>query len=211
MEQLDPETSINWEGAARFSSSRVRASAGAFVNSIDGNVKASAHPGSWRRRDVTRWSNQSRPRPRPAPCSFHCPRYRCSCVRMSTTRACGGLELEGEVTVNRQIVAGGTFTYLEAEDTDRHRPPNIEGGTPAAGGVGDWVRFARSSGRWWVQPYHAVRRRAVELVVARHRRPPHGRWPHAWTDSKLLPARRHRQGVRQMPRPTAFSAMRQTG
>ena len=54
--------------------------------------------------------------------------------------------------MNRQTVAGGTFTYLEAEDTDTNLPPNIEGGTPAPGGM-VWVRFASSGGRWWVQPY----------------------------------------------------------
>ena len=63
-----------------------------------------------------------------------------------------GFEFEGDVTVNRQTTAGGSFTYLEAEDTATNRPPNIEGGTPAPGGI-VWVRFAASSGRWWVQPY----------------------------------------------------------
>ena len=61
-------------------------------------------------------------------------------------------DAEGDVTLHRYVVAGGTFTYLEAEDTGTHRPPNIEGGTPAPGGT-VWVRFAPSGGRWWVQPY----------------------------------------------------------
>jgi hemoglobin/transferrin/lactoferrin receptor protein len=31
-------------------------------------------------------------------------------------------------------------------------PPNIEGGTPAAGGS-VWVRWMPKSGPWWIQPY----------------------------------------------------------
>jgi hemoglobin/transferrin/lactoferrin receptor protein len=42
VEQVDPETSINWDGGVRLQSTRVRASAGAFINTIDGNIQKQA-------------------------------------------------------------------------------------------------------------------------------------------------------------------------
>ena len=152
VEQLDPETSINWEGGARFNSRRVRAGAGAFVNSIDGNIQKQAlilPAGAV----GTLLGGQPITSQNANGAVFVSLSTIPVLVRANFDHArVWGLELEGDVTVTRQIVAGGTFTYLEAEDTDTHRPPNIEGGTPAPGGI-VWARFAPSGARWWVQPY----------------------------------------------------------
>jgi hemoglobin/transferrin/lactoferrin receptor protein len=152
VEQVGSETSINWEGGARFSSNRVRASAGAFVNTIDGNIQKQAlilPPGAV----GTSLGGQPITSQNPNGAVFVSLSTLPVLVRANFDHArVWGFEFEGDVTVNRQIVAGGTFTYLEAEDTKTNRPPNIEGGTPAPGGF-VWVRFAPSGGRWWVQPY----------------------------------------------------------
>jgi hemoglobin/transferrin/lactoferrin receptor protein len=152
VEQVDPETSINWEGAARFHSNRVRASAGAFINTIDGNIQKQTlllPPGAV----GTSLGGQPITSQNANGAVFVSLSSAPVLVRANFDHArVWGLELEGDVTVNRHIVAGGTLTYLEAEDTDTNRPPNIEGGTPAPGGM-VWVRFAPSGGRWWVQPY----------------------------------------------------------
>ena len=152
VEQVDPETSINWEGGARFSSNRVHASAGAFVNTIDGNIQKQAlilPPGAV----GTLLGGQPITSQNANGAVFVPLSTLPVLVRANFDHArVWGFEFEGDVTVTRQIVAGGTFTYLEAEDTNTNRPPNIEGGTPAPGGF-VWVRFAPSGGRWWVQPY----------------------------------------------------------
>ena len=152
VEQVDPETSLNWEGAVRFHSSRVRASAGAFVNTIDGNIQkqtlilpAGAVGTLLGGQPITSQNANG--------AVFVSLSTLPVLVRANFDHArVWGFEFEGEVTINRQTVAGGTFTALEAEDTDTNRPPNIEGGTPAPGGF-VWVRFAPAAGRWWVQPY----------------------------------------------------------
>ena len=150
--QVDPETSLSWEGAVRVTRTRIRGSAGAFVTSIDGNIQKQAlilPPGavgiSLGGQPITAQTANG--------AVFVSLSTQPVLVRANFDRArIWGLEFEGDVTLTRYAVAGGTFTYLEAEDTDTHRPPNIEGGTPAPGGM-VWVRVAPPSGRWWVQPY----------------------------------------------------------
>ncbi len=196
VEQVDPETSINWEGGARFHSSRVRASAGAFVNTIDGNIQKQAlilPAGAV----GTLLGGQPITSQNANGAVFVSLSTLPVLVRANFDHArVWGFEFEGDVTVNRQIVAGGTFTYLEAEDTNTNLPPNIEGGTPAPGGI-VWVRFAPSGGRWWVQPYSlfAGTQSRLSSLDAGDRRT--GAEPHPRADSELLPARRHRPRFRQ--------------
>jgi hemoglobin/transferrin/lactoferrin receptor protein len=152
VEQVDPETSVSWEGAARLQSTRVRASAGAFINTIDGNIQKQAlilPPGAV----GTVLSGQTISAQNANGVVFVPVSTAPVLVRANFDDArVWGLEFEGEVSVNRQITAGGTFTYLEAVDTATRLPPNIEGGTPAPGGI-VWVRFAPAGRQWWVQPY----------------------------------------------------------
>ena len=152
VEQLDPETSVNWEGAVKYSSNRVRASAGAFVNTIDGNIQKQTlilPQGAV----GTLLGTQPIVAQNANGAVFVSLSTNPVLVRANFDHArLWGFEFEGDVTINRHTVAGGTFTFLEAEDTDTNRPPNIEGGTPAPGGM-VWVRVAPAGGRWWVQPY----------------------------------------------------------
>jgi outer membrane receptor protein involved in Fe transport len=69
-----------------------------------------------------------------------------------------GIEHTLEVRASNDWTLGTVFTYLNAEDRNTHRPPNIEGGTPAPEG---WVRLRWSpAGKpFWVEPYvHAAGR-----------------------------------------------------
>lgn len=63
-----------------------------------------------------------------------------------------GIEHEADVRLGRDYSIRTAFTYLRATDTTTELPPNIEGGTPAPQG---WVsvRYARAGRRWWVEPY----------------------------------------------------------
>ena len=63
-----------------------------------------------------------------------------------------GVEWSGEFLPTETVSVGSTFTALRAKDTATGLPPNIEGGTPAPGGTA-WVRYMRTNGRWWVEPY----------------------------------------------------------
>jgi hemoglobin/transferrin/lactoferrin receptor protein len=63
-----------------------------------------------------------------------------------------GVEWSGEFLPTQTLSFGSTFTALRATDTTTDLPPNIEGGTPAAGGT-VWARYMRPNGRWWVEPY----------------------------------------------------------
>ena len=150
--QVDPETSINWDGAVRFNSRRARASAGVFRNTIDGNIQKQAlilpvgavgtviagQPITSQTTNGAVFVPLSTV-PVLVRANFDHARVR-------------GVELEGDVALNSHTALGGTFTYLEARDLDTNLPPNIEGGTPAPGGI-VWVRFAPLRARWWLQPY----------------------------------------------------------
>jgi outer membrane receptor protein involved in Fe transport len=69
-----------------------------------------------------------------------------------------GVEHTLVVRAARDFTVGTVFTYLHAEDERTHRPPNIEGGTPAADG---WlrIRYSPAGRRFWLEPYvHAASR-----------------------------------------------------
>jgi hypothetical protein len=63
-----------------------------------------------------------------------------------------GVETDGDVTIAPHVSAGWTYTFMTAKDAATDLPPNIEGGTPAAGGT-VWARLSPKGSRWWVQPY----------------------------------------------------------
>jgi outer membrane receptor protein involved in Fe transport len=63
-----------------------------------------------------------------------------------------GWEWTGELTATPEVTIGSNATYMRAEDTTTGLAPNIEGGTPAPGGM-LWGRYTPKKGHWWVQPY----------------------------------------------------------
>jgi hemoglobin/transferrin/lactoferrin receptor protein len=62
-----------------------------------------------------------------------------------------GIESRMEYRPAASWFLGGTFTWLHAEDEATGLPPNIEGGTPAAGGYLR-VRYSPGAHRFWVEP-----------------------------------------------------------
>jgi outer membrane receptor protein involved in Fe transport len=63
-----------------------------------------------------------------------------------------GWEWTGELKATPEFTVGSNATYMRAEDTATGLAPNIEGGTPAPGGM-MWARYTPAKGGWWIQPY----------------------------------------------------------
>jgi hemoglobin/transferrin/lactoferrin receptor protein len=63
-----------------------------------------------------------------------------------------GIEHTADARLHRDLSFRSVFTYLRARDTTTDLPPNIEGGTPAPQA---WIsaRYTPSGQRWWVEPY----------------------------------------------------------
>ena len=174
--QVDSESSVNFEGAARFRNGRVRASAGMFVNTIDGNIQkqtlilpqGAVGTSLGGQPIISQNANGAvlvALSPNPV------------LVRANFDKArVWGFETDGEVRLLPQILAGWTYTYMEAEDLNTHLPPNIEGGTPAPGGS-VWGRWTAKNNHWWVQPYivFADEQRALSSLDASDRRTGAGR------------------------------------
>jgi hemoglobin/transferrin/lactoferrin receptor protein len=152
VEQVTPETSVNVDAAVRYQTQKVRASVGAFVNSIDGNIQKVAlilPPGAV----GTTIGGETITAQTADGAVFVAASSNPVLVRANFDNArIWGIETNGEVTMTPRTTVGGTFTYLRATDTATGQSPNIEGGTPAPGGW-VWARYMASEGRWWVQPY----------------------------------------------------------
>jgi hemoglobin/transferrin/lactoferrin receptor protein len=73
-----------------------------------------------------------------------------------------GIEHSLEARLAANLTVNTAATYLRARDTTTGLPPNIEGGTPAPDG---WLslRWARSDGRWSVEPYAHVALKQAHL------------------------------------------------
>jgi len=63
-----------------------------------------------------------------------------------------GWEWSGELRATPELTVGSSFTYMRAEERATGLAPNVEGGTPAPGGT-VWMRYMKTQGRWWVEPY----------------------------------------------------------
>ena len=152
VEQVESETSLNVDGAVRFRNSRVRVSAGMFVNTIDGNIQKQTlilpqgNVGtSLGGQEITSQNANG--------AVFVALSANPVLVRANFDRArIWGFETDGDVKLAPQLSAGWSYTYMEARDTTTDLPPNIEGGTPAPSGT-VWGRWTDKNNRWWIQPY----------------------------------------------------------
>jgi hemoglobin/transferrin/lactoferrin receptor protein len=66
-----------------------------------------------------------------------------------------GIEHTAQAMLTKQVSLNTAFTFLRARDTGTDLPPNIEGGTPAPD-LFITARWTSSSGVWWVEPYAHV-------------------------------------------------------
>jgi hemoglobin/transferrin/lactoferrin receptor protein len=155
-EQLDPERSLSYEAAIRFRSGGVDSNLVGFVNDIDGNIQKQAlilPPGAV----GTPLGDQVVTTQAPGGAVFVPAASNPVLINANFDEArIWGIEHTLDVQAGRDWSVATVFTYLHAEDTRNHQPPNIEGGTPAPDG---WlrVRWAPAGKRYWIEPYvHAA-------------------------------------------------------
>ena len=152
VEQLTPETSLNFDADVRYTSRRARFAVGMFVNNIDGNIQkqtlimAPGAVGQTLGTEVITSQNANG-------AVFVAASTSPVLVRANFDHArIWGFESSGEANLTNATSFGITYTYLHAIETTTDVPPNIEGGTPAPGGM-FWVRYMTPGSKWWVQPY----------------------------------------------------------
>ncbi len=152
VEQVGPESSIAWDGTARYRRKRVRGEFSAFVNTVHDNIQKQAlilPPGAIGRSIGGEIITQQTP----AGAVFVAASTSPVLVRDNFDDArIWGVEASGEVSLTSSMTLNAAWTFIRARDLATDRPPNIEGGTPAPS-VWLMVRYAPASGRWWVQPY----------------------------------------------------------
>ena len=153
--QVSPETSLNVEGTASYRNSRVRSDLTLFVNHIYDNIQkqalilpAGAVGQSIAGNPITAQTANG--------AVFVALSTVPVLVRANFDNArIWGIEHAFSAEISRSVQARTAFTYLRAEDTQSHLPPNIEGGTPAPS-LFVAVRWMHSAGLY-VEPY-ATRR-----------------------------------------------------
>jgi hemoglobin/transferrin/lactoferrin receptor protein len=156
VEQVGPETSVQYEGSVAYRRPRWRAELTAFVNTIDGNIQKQAlilpQGAVGKSLGGTTITSQNA-----NGAVFVAATTVPVLVRANFDRArVWGLEHNGYFTLAEPVTLHTVVTYLRAKDLTTGLPPNIEGGTPAPEA---WflVRFQRRQSKWWVEPYiHAA-------------------------------------------------------
>jgi outer membrane receptor protein involved in Fe transport len=159
-DRLDPERSMSYEAALRFHRGNVDTDLVGFVNDIKGNIQKQAlilPPGAVGRT----LGDQIISRQTPEGAVF---------VPLSSSPVLvnanfddarvWGIEHSLDVRPGSDWIFASVLTYLRAEDRSTKRPPNIEGGTPAADA---WLRlrYAPRGKRYWIEPYlHAATRQS---------------------------------------------------
>ncbi len=150
---LDPETSLNYELTLRYKTRRFKADLTAFQNDIDANIAKQSlilPPGA----AGLSLAGEPITSQLPSGVVFVGVSTNPVLVRANFDQArIRGLEATFDAELAPSWFAGGSFTYLHAEDRNTGLPPNIEGGTPAPEG---WlrVRLAPNGGRrFWLEPY----------------------------------------------------------
>ena len=152
VEQVGPETSVQYQGSVGYRRARWRAELTAFVNTIDGNIQKQAlilPQGAVGKTlggvPITSQNANG--------AVFVQATTVPVLVRANFDRArVWGLEHSGYFTVAAPLTLHSVFTYLRAKDLGTDLPPNIEGGTPAPE-VYLLARWQRPQSNWWVEPY----------------------------------------------------------
>jgi outer membrane receptor protein involved in Fe transport len=152
VEQVGPEKSLNFDAGLSMRTAKARARVGFFVNRITDNIQKQAlilPEGAV----GTTIGGQPITSQNPNGTVFVALTSTPVLVRANFDNArIWGVEWSGDFFPMPGVTIGSAFTYMDAEDTETHLPPNIEGGTPAPGGT-VWVRYQRKDAKWWVQPY----------------------------------------------------------
>ena len=152
VEQVGPETSVQYEGSVGYRRARWRAELTAFVNTIDGNIQKQAlilPQGAV----GTLLGGVPITSQNAHGAVFVQATTVPVLVRANFDRArVWGLEHSGYFTVAVPLTLHTVVTYLRAKDLVTDLPPNIEGGTPAPE-MYLLARWQRPQSNWWVEPY----------------------------------------------------------
>jgi len=149
--QVTPETSLNVEGTAAYRNSRFRSELTVFVNRIHDNMQKQALilPAGAVGRSIAGNAITSQAT---SGAVFVALSATPVLVRANFDDArIWGVEHSLSAELSRNLQARTAFTYLRAEDTTTHLPPNIEGGTPAPA-LFVSLRWMHARG-FYVEPY----------------------------------------------------------
>ena len=152
VEQVGPETSLQYEGAIRFRKSAFRTELSLFVNNVHHNIQKQSlilPPGAvglviGGQPIVAQNVNGVVFVPLTTVPVL---------VRANFDNArLWGLEHTLDARIQPSLTLRSAFTYIRSRDTETDLPPNIEGGTPAPQA---WLslRYTPQGRRWWVEPY----------------------------------------------------------
>ena len=154
VEQLAPETSLQYEASVGYRNKVFRTDFAIFVNNIDGNIQKQTlilPPGAV----GTALGGQVIAAQNGNGAVFVPASTAPVLVRANFDEArVWGIEHSAQIRVNANVSISTAFTYLHTRDTATDLPPNIEGGTPAPPGYVS-ARWTAESGRWWLEPYSA--------------------------------------------------------
>jgi hemoglobin/transferrin/lactoferrin receptor protein len=152
VEQVGPETSLQYEGAIRLRTTTLRTELSVFVNNVHDNIQKQAlilpsgavglllggQPiTSQNANGVVFVAATTVP----------------VLVRDNFDNArIWGIEHTLDARLWQSLTLRTSFTFIRSRDVETDLPPNIEGGTPAPQG---WLsfRYAPQGHRWWVEPY----------------------------------------------------------
>jgi hemoglobin/transferrin/lactoferrin receptor protein len=152
VEQIKPETSMNYEGGVRYRNDRVSGEVMVFLNDIyDNIVKQSlilpqGAVGTLLGSEPVVSQNANGVVYVGASSSPVLIRTNYDDARII------GVEARFEAKAARSITLGGVFTSLRARDKRSGLAPNIEGGTPPLNGYLR-LRYTPSRGNFWIEPY----------------------------------------------------------
>jgi outer membrane receptor protein involved in Fe transport len=152
VEQVGPESSLQYEGSIRYRHRNWRTELSVFVNNVYDNIQKQAlilPQGSV----GLVIGGQPVTAQTPAGAVFVALTTVPVLVRANFDNArIWGIEHSAEARLHRDLSLRTSFTYLRAEDTKTNLPANIEGGTPAPQ-LWTSARYSPSGSRWWVEPY----------------------------------------------------------
>ena len=152
VEQVGPETSLQYEASVRYRRAGWRTELSFFVNNVHDNIQKQAlilPQGAV----GTLIGGQTITSQTAAGAVFVQAATPPVLVRANFDNArIWGIEHVAEASITPTVSFRSAFTYLRAVDTGTDLPPNIEGGTPAPQ---LWLsaRYTRPDRRWWVEPY----------------------------------------------------------
>lgn len=151
VEQVGPETSMQYEGAVRYRHKNFRTDFTMFVNNVHDNIQKQALILPQGAVGITIGGTPIVAQNANG-AVFVAATTVPVLVRANFDNArIWGIEHTAELRMG-SISARSAFTYLRARDVDTDLPPNIEGGTPAPQ-LFLFARWTRPGNRWWVEPY----------------------------------------------------------